>query len=588
MEWQGWYTIGIVALTLGAMIRGIAGPDLIMMAGLFALAAAGVLTPKETFQGFANEALWAVGVLFIVSAGLRGTGALEPLVERFFGRARSERSGLARMTPPLAALSAFLNNAPIVAMMTPTVIDWARRNGLSASKFLAPISYATILGSTTTLIGTSVNLTTAGLLLDAGMEPMGFFELLPIGVGVSVIGLLYLVFVAPALLPDRKRPGEVVGETRREYTATMRVESHCPLVGQSVEEAGLRHLEGLFLVEIDRNGRIITPVSPDQPIQADDRLVFAGVVATIVELQRIRGLVPDSEDTTPSDAARRRLVEAVVSSSSPLVNRTIRQANFRTVYDAAVVAVHRNGKRVPGKIGEIALDVGDTLLLQTSPDFFSAHRNSSDFYLVSEVGDHTEPRYDKAWIAVAILVAMVAAAAAEILPIAIAAPLAAGALIATRCISGTTARQAVDIPVLIVIGAGLGIALAMDQSGAARSIAHVMVASVGDMGPMTTLVVVYALTVLLAETLHHNAAVAIMFPIAVAAAHEVGADPRGFLMAITVGANLAFANPVTYQTHLIVYGPGGYRFMDFVKVGLPLDIVCAVATLLIVPRVWPF
>jgi di/tricarboxylate transporter len=207
--------------------------------------------------------------------------------------------------------------------------------------------------------------------------------------------------------------------------------------------------------------------------------------------------------------------------------------------------VHRNGRRVPGKIGEIELDVGDTLLLQTSPDFFSAHRNSPDFYLVSEIGDHAEPRYDKAWIAVAILVVMVATAAAGIFPIAIAAPLAAGALIATRCINGATARQAVDIPVLIVIGAGLGIAVAMDKSGAARSVAHVLVSAVGDMGPMATLVVVYAVTVILAETLHHNAAVAIMFPIAVASAHEVGADPRGFLMAITVGANLAFANPVT-------------------------------------------
>jgi di/tricarboxylate transporter len=588
VDWQGWYTIGIVALTLGAMIRGVAGPDLIMMAGLFALAGVGVLTPAETFAGFANEALWAVGVLFIVSAGLRGTGALEPLVERFFGRAHNERSGLARMTPPIAALSAFLNNAPIVAMMTPTVIDWARRNGMSASKFLAPISYATILGSSTTLIGTSVNLTTAGLLLDSGMEPMGFFELLPVGLGVSLVGLLYLVFVAPLLLPDRKRPGEVVGETRREYTATMRVEPNCPLVGQSVEEAGLRHLEGLFLVEIDRDGHIITPVSPDQPIQANDRLVFAGVVATIVELQRIRGLVPDTGEEDDSAPQRRRLVEAVVSPSSPLVNRTIRQANFRTVYDAAVVAVHRNGKRVPGKIGEIELEVGDTLLLQTSPDFFSAHRNSPDFYLVSEVGDHAEPRYDKAWIAVAILVVMVATAASGLLPIAIAAPLAAGALIGTRCINGATARQAVDLPVLIVIGAGLGIAFAMDKTGAARTLAHVLVAAVGDLGPMATLVAIYAVTVLMAETLHHNAAVAIMFPIAVAAAHEVNADPRGFLMAITIGSAMAFANPVTYQTHLIVYGPGGYRFTDFVKVGLPLDLLCGVTTLAIVPRIWPF
>jgi di/tricarboxylate transporter len=585
--WQGWYTIGIVVLTLGAMIRGVAGPDLIMMAGLFALAAVGVLTPAETFGGFANEAMWAVGVLFIVSAGLRQTGALEPVMERIFGRARSERSGLARMTPPLAVLSAFLNNAPIVAMMTPTVIDWARRNGLSASKFLAPVSYATILGSTTTLIGTSVNLTTAGLLIGAGMEPMGFFELLPIGLAVTAVGLVFLIFVAPSLLPDRKRPGEALGETRREYITSMRVEPFCSLVGQSVEEAGLRHLEGLFLVEIDRAGRIITPVSPDQPIEADDRLVFAGVISTIVDLQRIRGLVPDTEDAAPAAPAG-RLIEAVVSSSSPLVRGTIRAANFRTIYDAAVVAVHRNGERIPGKIGEITLRAGDTLLLQTGADFVAAHRNSPDFYLISEVDGEQEPHYDKAWIAVSIMVAMVMVAAAGILPISIAAPLAAGALIGTRCVSGNVARQAVDVPVLVVIGAGLGIAFATHKTGAAQAIAGVLVAAVGDMGPMATLVAVYTVTVILAETLHHNAAVAIMFPIAVASAQQVGADPRGFLMAITVGANLAFANPVTYQTHLIVYGPGGYRFMDFVKVGLPLDVLCGIATLAVIPRVWPF
>ncbi len=588
MEWQGWYTVGILALTLAAMVRGVAGPDLIMMAGLFALAAVGVLTPTETFLGFANEALWAVGVLFIVSAGLRETGALEPVVQRMFGRVRSARLALVRITPPLAFLSAFLNNAPIVAMMTPSVIDWSRRAGLPASKFLIPISYSTILGSTTTLIGTSVNLTAAGLLLGAGMEPMGFFELLPIGLSVAVVGMAYLILVAPRLLPDRKHAAEALGESRREYITAMRVEPNCPLVGQSIDEAGLRHLEGLFLIEIDRDGRVITPVSPDHPIEAGDVLVFAGVVSTIVELNRIRGLVPATEEETPAATGARRMIEAVVSRSSPLVNRTLREANFRTVYDAAVVAVHRNGVRVQGKIGEIEIHTGDTLLLQTSPGFIGAHRNSPDFYLVSEIDRDGEPRYEKAGIAVAIMVAMVAVAGLGILPISIAAPLAVGAMLGTRCINGNTVRQAVDISVLVVIGAGLGIALAMDKTGAARAIANVLVGGVGEMGPMATLVVIYVVTVLLAETLHHAAAVAIMFPIAVAAANAVDADPRGFLMAITVGANLAFANPITYQTHLIVYGPGGYRFADFVRVGLPLDVICGVVTLLVVPRVWPF
>jgi len=588
LGWQGWYTIGVVALVLAGLIRGIAGPDLVMMAGLVLLAAAGILTPAETFSGFRNPALWAIGLLFIVSAGMRETGALDPLVRLLLGRTRHERRGLLRMCPPLAAMSAFLNNAPIVAMMTPAVIDWARRQKLAASRFLVPLSYATILGSTTTLVGTSVNLTTAGLLTDAGMRPLGFFELTPAGVPIALAGLLYLVLVAPRLLPDRKEPGEVLGERRREYIAAMRIESDCPLAGQTVEEAGLRQLEGLFLVEIDRGGRVITPVSPDDVLQTGDRLIFAGVVATIVELQRIRGLALETEAEEPlRDARERRLIEAVVSSSSPLVHRTIRDAAFRTTYDAAVVAVHRNGERVPGQIGRITLRPGDTLLLQAAPGFLRAHRNSPDFYLVSEVPGAEEPRYEKAGVAYAILAGMVVAAATGLLHISVAAALAVGGMIATRCITGAIARRSVVIPVMVVIGAGLGIAVAMQKTGAAAALAGVLVFGVGDAGPLVTLALLYGVTLLLAETLHHNAAVAIMFPIAVAAAEQAGADPRPFLMGITLAATCAFASPVTYQTHLIVYGPGGYRFTDFVRVGLPLDLVCAAVALAVVPRVWP-
>ncbi len=588
MDWQGWYTIGIVVLLLAGLVRGIAGPDLVMMAGLVALAAAGVLTPAETFSGFQNPALWAVGLLFIVSAAVRETGAIEPLLRRLFGRTTTERRGLLRLVPPLAAMSAFLNNAPIVAMMTPAVIDWARRNRLASSKFLIPISYATILGSTTTLIGTSVNLTLDGLLIDSGMRSLGFFELAPVGLCLSAVGLLYMLVAGPHLLPDRQEPGEHLGEHRREYVASMRVESDSPLVDQTVEEAGLRQLAGLFLIEIDRGGRVITPVGPDALIEAGDRLVFAGVVATIVELQRIRGLVPVDEEEVPLRERGRRLIEAVVSSSSPLVNRTIRDASFRTTYDAAVVAVHRNGERVPGKIGEIQLRSGDTLLLQAAPAFLRTHRNSPDFFLVSEVDGDAEPHWEKAGIATAILLAMIGSAASGLLDISIAAGLAVGLLVATRCINGTTARRSVVLPVLVVIGAGLGIAQAMDKTGAAELLAGVLVGVAGDAGPLATLAVLYGVSLLLAETLHHNAAVAIMFPIALSSASQLGVDPRGFVMGITLAAACAFASPVTYQTHLIVYGPGGYRFVDFVRVGLPLDLLCAATALALIPRIWPF
>ena len=589
MEWQAWLTLAVLGAMVVGLAREIAAPDLIFMAGLFTLAGAGVLTPAETFVGFSNTAVATIAALFIVSAGLRETGALEATVVRLFSRSNTEIGALVRMCPPLAASSAFLNNAPIVAMMTPVVIDWARQRGLSASRFLMPMAHATLLGSLTTMIGTSVNLTAAALMIDAGMEEMGFFELAPVGVPVAVFGLAYLVLIAPRLLPDRQELAEQIGDHRREYTARMRVEPGCRLVGQTIEAAGLRQLPGLYLVEIEREGRAITPVGPDEVIAERDRLVFAGVVSTILDLQRIPGLVAvTAEEDAAHPSEGRGLIEAVVSASSPMLFQTIRDANFRTVYDAAVIAVHRNGERVSGKIGDIQLRAGDTLLLQTAPGFLRAHRNSPDFYLVSEAAAPPAGRPGRAWLAIGILFAMVASVVSGLLPVVIAAFLAGGLLIVTRCLNGPAARRSVEWQVLIVIAAGLGIALAMEKSGAAAAIGGLVASIAGDYGPLATLALVYLATVLLSELLHHAASVAMMFPVAVAAATQVGADPRGFAMAVALAASCAFANPTTYQTHLIVYGPGGYRFNDFVRVGLPLNLICAAVVLTLVPRVWPF
>jgi len=366
------------------------------------------------------------------------------------------------------------------------------------------------------------------------------------------------------------------------------VGADCPLIDQSVEQAGLRQLPGLFLVEIEREGRVITPVAPDQVLRTGDRLVFAGVVSTIVELQRIRGLRPVTEEERPaSPRPAERLVEAVVSRSSPLRGLSIRDANFRTAYDAAVIAVHRNGERVRGKLGEIVLRAGDTLLLQTAPGFIRAHRNSPDFFLTSEVEESAAPRHEKAPIAVAILGAMVLCSAFGLFPISISAMLAAGLLIATRSISGTVARRAVIWQVLVVIGAGLGIARAMDKTGAAAAVGGLIAQTAGALGPLGALALVYAATLAMAEMLHHNASVAIMFPIAVGTATAVGTTPAPFIVAVAIAGCCAFSSPVGYQTHLIVYGPGGYRFTDFVKVGLPLDLLCAAVAVALIPLVWP-
>lgn len=589
MEFEAWLTVAVLLAVIAAMARELAGPDVILMAGVITLAAAGVLTPAETFAGFANESMLTIGALLVLAAALRATGALEASFGRIFGRTRSERVGLLRMVFPIATVSAFLNNTTIVAMMTPVVIDWAHRNRMSPGRFLIPLSFATILGGVTTIIGTSTNLTVAGMMLQSGMKPMGFFELAPVGIPVCAAGLAYLVWFAPRLLPARKEPTEDLGEARREYTVAMIVELRSPLANRSVEDAGLRHLPGLFLVEIDRAGRVITPVASDEVLYESDRLVFAGVVDTIVDLSRIRGLVPATDDERPASSdPGRRLSEAVVSHSSPLVGRSIRDAGFRTVYDAAVIAVHRNGERVAGKIGDIVLRPGDTLLLQTAPGFARVHGNSPDFYLVSEIAGTENPRYDRAWVALGVLAALIAIVTLEILPISIAAFLAAGALVATRCISAAQARRSIEWSILISIAAALGIGAAMEKTGVAAAVASRLAGVVGDVGPLGALALIYFGTVLLTEVISNNAAAALMFPIGVATAAQLGVDARGFVMAITIAASCGFSTPIGYQTHLIVFGPGGYRFSDFVRVGAPLDLLCGVVALAVIPYFFPF
>jgi len=589
LDWQGWFTLGVILLVLIAMIRGIASPDLTMLAGLISLGAAGVLSPKETFVGFANPAMATVAALFVLSAAMRETGALEITLGRLYGKAKTELGGMVRTLPVLASLSGFLNNAPIVAMMTPLVIDWCRRNRIAPSRMLIPLSYSTILGSSCTVIGTSVTLMVVGLVAQSGMKPMTLFEVAPVGIPIALVGLLYLFFVAPRLLPERTDPASDVGLKSREYTVAMLVEDDCPLIGQSIEEAGLRDLPGLFLFEIHRGERVIRNVGPFEKIRGGDHLIFAGVVSTIVDLQRIRGLVPIGDEELPArGTSRHRLTEAVISRSSPLVNRTLKSANFRTIYNAAVIAVHRNGERVRGKLGEIVLRQGDTLVFQATSNFAERHKNSPDFYLVSEVEDSQTPEHEKAWLAIGVFVAMVLLAAFEVIPIAIGAFLAGGILVATRCISGPMARKSVHMNVLVVIASGLGIAAAIEKTGAAGAIAHVLVSQSEAFGALAILATIYLLTNVMAELLHHNASAAIMFPIAVAAANEAGVDPRSFIIAVTLGAQLSFSSPVAYQTHLLVYGPGGYRFTDFVKVGLPLNLIAAAIALIVIPVVWPF
>jgi di/tricarboxylate transporter len=580
-----------VAVTLGCVVTLATtqfGTDLVMMAGLTVLMLVGIVRPQDALSGFSNESLLAIGALYVLAAGLRETGALNLVIRHIFGRPRSPTEAQVRMMLPVAFMGAFMNSTPLVATFLPYVSDWARQCRISPSKLMIPLSYAAIFGGTCTLIGTSTNLVVNGLLTQQAHLPgLGFFQLAWIGVPCAFIGITYVLTVGRWLLPERI-PVFSQSQDAREYTIEMMVAMHSPLEGKTVQAAGLRHLPGLYLVEIERAGEVIPAAGPNEVLRGGDRLVFAGVTESVADLQRIKGLTPATDQVFKLDAPRtaRMLIEAVVAPNCPVVGKTIREGQFRTVYKAVVIAVARNGRRIEGKIGDIVLREGDTLLLETDRDFPARHRNSRDFLLLHSLEGAVVPRYDKSWIAWAILLGLVLVKGFNLLPLSTIAFLCAGLMIATRCCSITAARRSVNYEVLIAIGAAFGIGKALEVSGAAAAIAQGLVALAHN-DPFWLLVAIYGGTMLLTEVVTHNAAAVIVFPIALATTTSLGLNFTPFVMAITMAASASFATPIGYATNLMVYGPGGYRFSDFLRFGVPLNLLMWMATVIIIPRVWP-
>ncbi|RZU98061.1 SLC13 family permease [Spiribacter vilamensis] len=595
MAWEGWLTIFVVLTVLGGLATGLASPVGILFTGLALLVTATAVTGSERLldaatavAGFGSSGLITVGLLFVVASGLTRTGAIAMIAEPLIARSRGLRSAQLGLLTPVAGLSAFLNNTPIVAVFLPVVDDLARRLQLPASRLYLPLSYAAILGGTCTLIGTSTNLIINDLSSGSrGMEGLGLFDLAWVGVPITVVGLIYLFTASPWLLPDR-RDSAADRLDPRQYTVEVEVIRHGPLIGKTIRDAGLRHLPGLFLAEIERDGQVIPAVGPTERLQAGDRLVFVGVLESVVDLHKMRGLRPATRAVEDLGEPRRErcLVEAVVSEACPLVGRSIREGRFRERYQAAVIAVARGGRQLPGKIGDIVLRPGDTLLLETHASFVSRQRDTRDFYLVSGVEDSAPPQHDKAWLAIPILFAMVALAATPWMSMLNAALLAAIALVVTRCMDLGEAIRNVNWNVLLVIGAALGIGQAMDNSGAAAAIGSQVMTITADQ-PLLTLGAIYLLTMITTEMITNNAAAVLMYPIAMAAAESLGVSATPFAVVIMIAASAAFATPIGYQTNLMVFGPGSYRFSDYVRFGLPLNLIAMTLALLIIPRVWP-
>lgn len=411
---------------------------------------------------------------------------------------------------------------------------------------------------------------------------------------MPLVGAAYLYFFGPRLLPDRQELMDQLGESRREYLTEMRVEANCALVGKSVEESSLRGLQGLFLIEIDRGGEVIAPVQPSQKIQSGDHLIFTGVVSTMLELEKIPGLVPVADpnyDVSPGSHHGRRLWEAVVSQSSPLVGQTLRDADFRATYGAAVLAMHRGGERIKEKLGGVEIKAGDTLLLLAARHFRRAFRNDPAFYLISDVSEWRPLRRDRAQVAVVIFLALIVVMSTGWLDPVVGSALAAVAMVLTRCINTGDARQSIEWPVLITIAASFGVGTALEKSGAAATIASGVVPLANAIGPawapIIALSAVYLFVSILTECITNNAAAVLMFPFCVSLAQQLNCDPQPFMIALALAASASFMTPIGYQTNLMVYGPGGYKFADFIRIGLPLNLLLWVVATLLIPVFWP-
>ncbi len=601
MTVDGWITIVVLVVVLTSLALELLSVDLVMLAGLVFLILVGVVDLDVALTGFANSTLLALGSLFVIAAGLRKAGALDLAARQLLGEERDLRRALARMSITVTTSSAFLNNTPIVAMGIPAVRNWARQHGIPPSKLLIPLSYASILGGICTLIGTSTNLVTHGLLQSHGMEGFSFFELAAVGLPAALVGFAYLIFVAPVLLPEREdvRTAE---ERERGPVLEMEVEEGSPVAGHTVEDTGLGSVPGHALLRLQRGDEAFGPVEAEEELSEGDVLAYEPMEEEPVEPadERLRayealGIAP-GEEGEREESPDIEHHEIVVREGSGLIGRPLEELDLAERFGATVTGVRRGGERVKKPLGQIVLRPGDVLVLDTGRGFRHAFEEAPEFFITSEAGaagerevdTEREPEAPGILMAGLILAGVVGLAALGVVHIAVAATLGAFAMVALGYLTPGEARNAVDWSILVVIGAALGLGRAMEVSGAAEWMGRGIVEALAVHGPLALLAGLYLSTIVLTEVLTNNGAAALLFPVALSLAQSQGLDPRPFMIGITIAASTSMLTPIGYQTNLMVYGAGNYRFTDFTRAGGALQFLVAVVAFLVIPRVWGF
>lgn len=575
MEWQAWVTLIVVGVTIVALVRDVARPDIVLLGSLGMLLLAGIVSPERAFRGFAHPAVLTIASLFVVAEGVRRSEALRFFDPIFFPRRLEMQRVLPRLMGSTAVLSAFLNNTPIVAMLMPRVGDWSKKNAVAASKLLIPLSYAAILGGMITLIGTSTNILVSGMLEAHGRPGFSMFELAWIGIPAAVAVVIYFALIGHRLLPDRRDEEALEDDGLTDCFFEVKIAKGSPFNGKTIRDSGLRSLREAYLFHIHRMGHPV-PATPEEVLQEGDELTFVGDVQVRDQLLEMPGLVRSSPPLLQAAHAALPQFEAVVAESSELVGKTLRDVQFRENYHGVVVGIQRKNSRIGTSLGRTPIRAGDLLLVEAWNGFDQRwNRNRQEFYLVAPRRGRAERsrRSKKTPIALAIFALMIGSFVAGVLPLLTAAFLAALAMIASRCVTLSEARSSVDLTILVVIGAALGIGAAIESSGLAEVAAHSLTANAAVLGPLGLVAAVYIATNLLTELLTNNAAAVLMLPIVLAIGEQTQLDPHGLALTVAIAASASFMTPIGYQTNLMVMATGRYRFRDYVRAGLPVSII---------------
>ncbi len=588
-----WEIAFVLALTVCAVVLFVTekfSTDIVAIIVMVVLLVSRVLTPAEGLAGFANTATVTVGAMFVLSAGMFRSGAVN-FVGRELGKLARHSSGLMLfvLMVVVGVLSSFLNNTAAVAILIPVVIVVARRADTSPSKLLMPLSFASMFGGMCTVLGTSTNILASSIAEEAGLEAFGMFEFTKLGVIFFAVGIAYMMTAGRKLVPDHRGQGDLTTSYGLgDYLTDLVLLAESKSVGHSLESAPLVKELNVEVLQILRGGDTLRP-TPETVLRDGDVLRIQGNLRTINELKDRAGVAFGmsvkwrDEELQSTDT---RLVEAVVGPSSPLAGKSLAASRLRENYGASVLAIRQHGTLRHGEFENITLMPGDALLIDVPNDQIEHLTQQRVFLVVSRAGI---PRFDwpKASKALAIVVSVVVIAATGLLPIVAAAATGALMMVLSGCISTEEAYGAIEWNVLFLLAGMLSLGAAMEKTGASTMLASGMIEGVGGLGPLALLAAFFGATMLLTEVMSNNATVALLLPIAITTAQAIDVNPRAFMFAVVFAASSSFMTPVGYQTNTMIYGPGQYRFKDFARVGAPLNLIFWVLGTLLIPWFWP-